>query len=537
VSIPGRWPWLAGAVTLLGYATFANAWCGDDPYITFRTIDNFVHGYGLTWNPYERVQAYTHPLWALLLACLYFVTHEAYLTTMFTSLALTVGVLVVLHRALRGRPEWSVALAAVLLVGSKAFVDYSTSGLENPLTHVLVAWFFASLLFVERPPLLAATESRVAGLLALASLVYLNRPDAVVCVGPAVAWLLVRAAPKLRLRVVRAVALGTAPATLWTAFSLVYYGFALPNTAAAKLNAGRMGSWVHPNGITYFANSLRFDRETLPLIAASLAFGTFVAVRARADRLALLPLAGAAAYVAYTMRIGGDYMSGRMFALPLLSSVVAIVYLVRDPRVAAAIAAAAVAASAFDPHPPLVSGGGYEPPPWEATGIRDERGNYYAAAGLLRVLERRHAGWRNADEWISHGTRDDSPQPMVWGAIGFHGYANGPHFDTIDNLGLSDPLLARLPSRNLEDGWGRGHLFRDIPAGYIESVEMRENRIVDPALHQYYDQLRLVTMGPVWRLERFRAIWAINTGASQGLLDAYAASLSRERHGAMATPP
>ncbi len=521
----GRWPWLLGSLAVLGYAVFANAWCGDDPYITFRTIDNFVHGYGLTWNPYERVQVYTHPLWMLLLSCFYFVTREAYFTTMVTSLALVAGLLVVLHRALRGRPEWSIALAAVLLVGSKAFVEYSTSGLENPLTHVLAVWFFGSLLFGR--PMREASELRVAGLTALASLVYLDRPDAVLAVAPALAWMVVQVARRLRWRVIRAVAVGTAPATLWTAFSLVYYGFAFPNTAAAKLNGGRMGAWVHPNGIGYFANSLRWDRETLPLIAAALALGAVVAVRARDDRLVLLPLAGAAAYLAYTMRIGGDYMSGRLFALPLLLSVLAIVYVVRDARVAAAIGVAAALACALDPHPPLVSGGGYPPLPPDPSGVRDERGAYYAASGLLRLIEPGRPGPGHASGWIGRRLRDDPPQAVVWGAIGYHGFVYGPAVYTIDNLGLSDALLARLPARNPELAWGRGHLFRDVPPGYIDSVAMGENRIADPALHEYYDRLRLVTTGPIWRWERFRAIWALNTGDSRELLDAYAANLAR----------
>ena len=49
----------------------SSAWMHDDAYITFRTIDNFVNGLGLTWNPAERVQAYTHPLWMLVNALLF----------------------------------------------------------------------------------------------------------------------------------------------------------------------------------------------------------------------------------------------------------------------------------------------------------------------------------------------------------------------------------------------------------------------------------------------------------------------------------
>ena len=48
------------------------AWLSDDAYITFRTIDNFVNGYGLRWNIAERVQSFTHPLWLLLLSGIYF---------------------------------------------------------------------------------------------------------------------------------------------------------------------------------------------------------------------------------------------------------------------------------------------------------------------------------------------------------------------------------------------------------------------------------------------------------------------------------
>ena len=53
-------------LALFTYVFIVNAWVGDDAYITFRTVDNFVNGYGLTWNTSERVQAYTHPLWMFL---------------------------------------------------------------------------------------------------------------------------------------------------------------------------------------------------------------------------------------------------------------------------------------------------------------------------------------------------------------------------------------------------------------------------------------------------------------------------------------
>ena len=39
------------------------AWVSDDAYITFRTVDNFLAGYGLRWNVGERVQTLGSRAW------------------------------------------------------------------------------------------------------------------------------------------------------------------------------------------------------------------------------------------------------------------------------------------------------------------------------------------------------------------------------------------------------------------------------------------------------------------------------------------
>ena len=47
---------------LYAIVVLRTAWLSDDAYITFRTIDNFIGGYGLRWNAVKRVKAFTHPL-------------------------------------------------------------------------------------------------------------------------------------------------------------------------------------------------------------------------------------------------------------------------------------------------------------------------------------------------------------------------------------------------------------------------------------------------------------------------------------------
>ncbi|HOS03949.1 MAG TPA: hypothetical protein PKZ01_12770 [Candidatus Hydrogenedentes bacterium] len=84
---------VAGCMLLFwGVILLRNAWLSDDAYITFRVVDNFVHGHGPRWNVDQRVQVFTHPLWFFLLSALYFVTREIHFTAMFLSCVLSLGV-------------------------------------------------------------------------------------------------------------------------------------------------------------------------------------------------------------------------------------------------------------------------------------------------------------------------------------------------------------------------------------------------------------------------------------------------------------
>ena len=38
---------LAAAVLLYGVVILRTAWLSEDAFITFRTVDNFIHGFGL----------------------------------------------------------------------------------------------------------------------------------------------------------------------------------------------------------------------------------------------------------------------------------------------------------------------------------------------------------------------------------------------------------------------------------------------------------------------------------------------------------
>ena len=129
--------WVLLACLLVGWAYVRTAAVTEDAFITFRVIDNALHGHGLVWNVGERVQPYTHPLWALLLLAVSAVSGEIFHTSLGLSLALTLATVALVVRHAKGR---LIALWALLaLLFSEAFIEYSSAALENALAHALVA--------------------------------------------------------------------------------------------------------------------------------------------------------------------------------------------------------------------------------------------------------------------------------------------------------------------------------------------------------------------------------------------------------------
>jgi arabinofuranosyltransferase len=242
---PPAWQWLA-CLAAFAALLVRSAWLCDDAYITLRTAENLVAGAGPRWNVAERVQAYTHPLWMLLLALGRALSGEAYRSSLALSFALSLAGFALLLGGARGRAGAWVAAAALL--GSKAFVDYSTSGLEGPLAHALGA----ALVLASAAP----SGARSAAALALcASGLWLTRPDLVPLFGP-----LAAAGILARRRHRAALAAGFLPAAAWSGFALLYYGFLLPNTAPAKLGSGLPRAWLAEQGLCYLLDSLRRDR-------------------------------------------------------------------------------------------------------------------------------------------------------------------------------------------------------------------------------------------------------------------------------------
>lgn len=128
-------------VAIFVYALLSNAWVVDDAYITFRSVSNWHDGFGLRWNVGERVQVYTHPLWMLIISLGYLLTNEFFYTAIAISGLLCVATIWLMLRLLSSEDKWKFIPFVLLLLGSKAFMDFTSSGLENPLSYFSSCYF------------------------------------------------------------------------------------------------------------------------------------------------------------------------------------------------------------------------------------------------------------------------------------------------------------------------------------------------------------------------------------------------------------
>jgi arabinofuranosyltransferase len=484
--------------SLLGLFTIVlvrTAWMCDEAYITLRTVDNLVSGYGPRWNIAERVQAYTHPLWMFILAAPYAVTREAYFTPLAVSMLASVAAAWLFVSRL-ARSAGAIIVGASVFIFSKALIEYSTSGLENPLTNFLLAVFLT--LYWKGEPV------RLTALWLVASLIMLNRLDVGLIVLPA----MVRRSYEMGWKIgSKAAAVGLVPVVCWELFSIAYYGFPFSNTAYAKLNSGVAAGELAMQGLLYLLNSITSDPVTL------FAIGVFVTTAVVSRPRESWPVAlGIVLHVVYVVLVGGDAMSGRLLTAPLFCAVALIgrfdlpIASPLTPAAAAVVIALGVFATS---RPPLLTQTDAMNPPERVSavaGINDERASFYRYTGLLRWT--REAPLPRY-EWKTQGREARAnPGVVARARVGLFGYYAGPEVHVVDVLAAGDPLLARLRAM---PKWRIGQFERTVPEGYIETLQTGRNRIADPAVGMLYERLKLITQAPLWTRRRWRAILSINS--------------------------
>ena len=494
----------------------------DDGFINLRIARMIVDGHGPVFNVGERVEPATSTLWIWVIAA-----GDMILPLRMEWVAIVLGLLGAggglalatfgsarLFRS-RGATGVLVPAGALVVAAIPPFWEFSTSGLEGGLTFgwigltgwLLCRWAASG----ERFGLAAAVVVGAAPLV---------RPDLALAIPLVLGGVLAAqwADDRLRDRV-RLVGQALALPVAYQLFRMGYYGSLVPNTALAKSGGGSL--WA--GGWAYTRDFVQPYLLVVPLACLGLAVGAPFLARAWriGDRRGLVALAGLPAFgladALYVMRVGGDYMHGRLL-LPALFAIVAPLAAVPVTRIGEVWRSLPTTAPGTDDGED--SAAGHEQG-HEQVGTTERRTRLlpvavWASVGVVVVwaavagavlrrpgdgvvaglfvseaydghvsLHGRHAVTSDDQRWGPDAVRAvldsdarvhiPSPVPGVvprdgggrpvyasWG-IGVVGYALGDEVYVLDMLGLADPVVSRF---ELERRGATGH-EKPIPAAWL----------------------------------------------------------------------
>lgn len=401
---------LAIIAVLSAVGGYARRWMSDDGLIVLRTVRNLQAGYGPVFNAGERVEANTSTLWQYLI---YLGSWSGLrLETVAVGLGLLLSTAAMVLGADSARKLWRLAATAhrnpgadplmILPVGAVIYLalpparDFFTSGLEWGLAIfwlALTLWLLVQWLRRYQPDSVGRYGLLLAWWLGMSWLV---RPE-LALYGGVLGLLLVVAQRRGRDRLaIMAVALPL-PAG-YQIFRMGYYGLLTPHTAVAK--SANDALWRQ--GIAYVADFVVPYQLWLPLglVVLLLAAGAgqrwyhwrahghssgSLAGALAGVKVPLLALAlwygCAVVHSVYIIRVGGDFMHGRMLLLPLFAGLLPVFVLPLSQwwqqLISAGVACWAVVMAAFSP---AVDWETFDTD--QAHGIVDERSFWRHAAGL-----------------------------------------------------------------------------------------------------------------------------------------------------------
>lgn len=350
------------------------AWISDQAVPTLRFAVNLINRVAPTLNVNERATTLVHPLWVLLIAVVTLVATNAYYAVFAVSIALSLATLWLLVWRV-ATSFWPAMLAGAVLILSRAYVDYSTSGFENPLSHFLLV--YGVVLGFKSMSNGQHQRWTLAALTTLIAL-YLCRPELLLLVLPFCAVIVWQSHLNAR-RTTMLVLAAVSPVGLWTLLRLIGYPGIFADTPWLDVERAFSSATNIQQGINYLVDSFSVDPVTLTFVA----IGILLALR---QSLPLQALAtGIVLYLLYVLVIGGDSWSGRLLTAPLLASVVVVSRSDLSSVGIASIALVLLAFGALSFPATIMAGRAYTASGAATHGIKDGRGEFFQQRGLLNA--------------------------------------------------------------------------------------------------------------------------------------------------------
>lgn len=523
-----KWLIVAG----FGLITLLVSWNSDDAYHAYIMAQNLVEGNGFVYHVGYRVTASTCPLFTLLTACVYalFGYNYMYLAGILLGVVCsTIAIYILVFKICKTNS--TAVLSVCVLLGCYCFMTYTTAGLENSLLFLLSSLFLV--VFTKNEEF---SEKELFLLALVLSLLAMTRMDSVllfvlaICIG----YLFFT-----KIKFIKRVYIGFVgllPFIVWEIFSIIYYGFPFPNTMYVKLNTGFPKSDYLVRGIDYIYRSSLVD---VLLLLSPMIF-LILSVLWKNKKMITISI-GCFLYIVYVVYVGGDFMVGRHLTTTFFVSILGMIILFNTKpescRLEVSIEKVLITFCILE----LICSTWIRPVAkeelyeikWDPskTGVADERNWYYDYTGFLPYISAMLDGENSVINFLKDHTNYADVMGLkasgdlgtvdffAPGIMNYYVQKEGA-FYLSDCHGLMDPLLSHLPAYR-EEHWRIGHMKREIPEGYRESVMTGTNQIVNESLHEYYDKILLIATADIWDKERLDTIVKMNLGEYDYLIEAY----------------
>ena len=291
----------------------------DDPFITFRYAANLCSGYGAVYNVGERVEGFTSWLHLLVCGALFVLLPGLGMLIKAKCVSLLCG-LIVLYQTCRFAARLqctplTIFAAQMLLACNVNFAIASVNALETTL-FTMVLFAAVTTFFTEMQ---SGQGILSGGLLFLACL---TRPEALIYAALLIGIRLFWGRHKgLSRRFFGQWLVGFAvPLAAFIGLRLWYYGYPFPNTYYAKAVTWQYGV---TNGLPYLRRPflpwlLPFFAWQTIAVAGYWSLAVFGFVRLRREPVTLLFGAIVLGNLLFVLKVGGDWMNGCRFLIPIL---------------------------------------------------------------------------------------------------------------------------------------------------------------------------------------------------------------------------